>query len=315
MKQLLLILFVCTGLLLKAEIKADIIVAQDGSGDFNTVQDAFLSVPDYRKNETVILIKKGIYKEKLILPSTKVNVTIIGEDVNSTVITYDDYASKLTKFGEGTGTSGSSGFFIFGDNFTAKNITFENSSGDVGQAVAVRVDGDKVRFFNCRFLGNQDTLYPHGINSRQYYKNCYIEGTVDFIFGSSTALFDDCTIFCKRGGYVTAASTGKDTKYGFIFRNCKIEGSAPTGSVYLGRPWRNDAKTVYINCEMSAVINPEGWHDWGKQEAHQTTFYAEYNSSGEGAHPNERVNWMHHLTKDEIQNMTYEKIFEIDAKN
>lgn len=315
MRNIFTILFIALVFSLKAEIKADLIVAKDGSGDFSTVQDAFLAVPDYRKQETVIYIKAGIYKEKLILPSTKVNVTIVGEDAEKTVLTYDDYSSKLTRFGEGTGTSGSSSFFIFGNNFTAKNITFENSAGNVGQAVAVRIDGDRVQFFNCRFLGNQDTLYPHSTTSRQYYKNCYIEGTVDFIFGSSTALFDSCTIYCKQGGYITAASTARDSKYGFIFRNCKIEGTAPAGSVYLGRPWRDHAKTVYINCEMSDIIQPKGWHDWGKEAAHQTTFYAEYNNSGTGADLTQRVNWMHRLSKEEEQEMTYENLFEADDKN
>lgn len=288
----------------------DFVVSGDGSGDFETVQEAINAVPDLRKNETRIFIKNGKYKEKLILPASKTNVTFIGEDVSKTIITYDDYASRTNRFGEEIGTSGSSGFFVFGEGFTARNITFENSSGPVGQAVAVRIDGDKVIFENCRFLGFQDTLYPHGKNSRQYYKNCYIEGTTDFIFGWSTAVFENCEIFSKNGGsYITAASTEQNADYGFVFINCKLTGDAPDNSVYLGRPWRPYAQTVFVNCEMGKHIKPEGWHNWNKPEAENTAFYAEYNSSGPGAAKDARVKWSHQLTKDDLDKFTLEKIF------
>ncbi len=277
----------------------DIVVAKDGSGDFNTIQEAFNSVPDFRKNPTTIYLKNGIYKEKLVLPASKTNVHLIGEDIMETLVTHDDYASKKNKYGEEMGTTGSSSFFVFGDGFQAKNITFENSSGPVGQAVAVRVDGDKVIFDNCRFLGFQDTLYPHGKGSRQYYKNCYIEGTTDFIFGWSTAVFEDCEIYSKDGGsYITAASTEKGTHHGFVFINCKLTGNAPDNSVYLGRPWRNYAQTVFINCEMGDHIKPKGWHNWGKPDAEETAFYAEYQSTGPGAAPEDRVLWSWQLTPD-----------------
>lgn len=287
----------------------DYVVAPDGSGDFTKVQDAIDAVPHLRNNRTIIFIKKGTYKEKLSLPSTKTNITFIGEDVKETILTYDDYASKKNSFGEDIGTSGSSSFFIYGDGFEARNITFENSSGPVGQAVAVRVDGDKVKFENCRFLGYQDTLYPHGTKSRQYYKNCYIEGTVDFIFGWSTVVFDNCEIFCKSGGYVTAASTEQGTEYGFVFRNCRITSNAEANSFYLGRPWRNYAKTVFINCYLDQHIKPEGWHNWGKPEAEQTAYYAEYNNSGPGYVPAKRVSWAHQLTAEEAKQYTLENIF------
>ncbi len=287
----------------------DFIVAKDGTGDFITVQEAFYAVPDFRKAETVILVKKGIYKEKLILPTSKTKVTLIGEDAKETIITNDDYASKKNSFGEEMGTTGSSGFYVFGEEFYAKNLTFENSSGPVGQAVAVRVNGDKVCFENCRFLGFQDTLYPNGDGSRQYYKNCYIEGTVDFIFGWSTCVFQDCEIFCKSKGYVTAASTNEGVDYGFVFINCKIGGSAPEGSVYLGRPWRPYAQTVFIECELGKVIQKVGWHNWNKEDAEQTTFYAEYKNKGEGYAPKERVSWSKQLTKEQRKEYTLENIF------
>ena len=290
---------------------ADFIVATDGSGDFRRVQEAINAVPDFRKTETRIFIKKGTYNEKLVLPSSKTHVTFIGEDKKATIITYDDYAQKKNRFGEEMGTTGSSSFFIFGNTFTAKNLTFENSAGPVGQAVAVRLDGDKMIFVNCRFIGNQDTLYLHGQHSRQFYRNCYIEGTTDFIFGWSTAVFENCEIYSKEGGqYITAASTEKDSPYGFVFINCKLTGSAPEGSVYLGRPWRNYAQTVFINTHMGSHIKKEGWHNWSKPEAETTTYYAEYNSTGPGAKPSERVQWSKQLSNGDLSRFTIPAILE-----
>ncbi|WP_159519239.1 pectinesterase family protein [Sunxiuqinia indica] len=288
----------------------DFVVSKDGSGDFTTVQEAIDAVPHFRKERTTIFIKNGVYKEKLILPSSKNKVSFIGESVENTLITNDDYASKENCFGEEMGTTGSSGFYVFGNDFNAENITFENSAGSVGQAVAVRVTGDRIFFNNCRFLGNQDTLYPQGENSRQYYKNCYIEGTVDFIFGWSTAVFEDCEIFCKAPGYVTAASTLEETPFGFVFLHCKITGNAPAGSVYLGRPWRPYAKTAFIECELSEVIKEEGWHNWGKEEAERKSTYVEYQNTGEGANPKKRVAWAPQLTKEQRANYTLENIFD-----
>ena len=199
-----------------------IVVAKDGSGQFTTVQEALNTVSDSSQTTTVIFIKDGVYKEKLRLAASKWNVHLIGESADKTILTYDDYASKKDSAGKDIGTSGSASFFIYGSDFTAENITFENSAGPVGQAVAVRVSGDKVKFINCRFLGFQDTLFTQGTDSRQYYFNCYIEGTVDFIFGSSTALFERCTLFGKRGGYYTAASTPQEKRYGYVFLNCTL---------------------------------------------------------------------------------------------
>lgn len=294
----------------QSTITYDFVVSKDGSGDFKTVQEAINAVPDFRKNTTTIYIRNGIYKEKLILPSSKTNVKFVGEETEKTIFTYDDFAKKTNRFNEEIGTTGSASFYVFGDGFSADKITFENSSGAVGQAVAVRVDGDQVMFTRCRFLGFQDTLYPHGETSRQYYKDCYIEGTVDFIFGWSTAVFEDCTIFCKKGGYyITAASTLETTRYGFVFIRCNITGDAEAQSFYLGRPWRPYAKTVFISCILGKHIKPEGWHNWNKPDAEKTSFYAEYNSSGPGADKTKRVSWMHHLTDDEAKAYTKEAIF------
>ncbi|SHG67009.1 pectinesterase [Flavobacterium fluvii] len=291
--------------------KYDIVVDAKGAGDFATVQEAINSVPFLKQKETKIYIKNGIYKEKLDLPKDKINVTLIGEDKTKTILTYDDYASKKNAAGANIGTSGSCSFAVGADNFKAENITFENSSGPVGQAVAVRIDGDKVIFNNCNFLGFQDTVYTRADKSRQYYKNCYMEGTTDFIFGASTALFEDCEIFSKQGGaYITAASTSLGTSYGYVFLNCKLTTNTSKGSVYLGRPWRNDAKTVFIKCEMGEHINPLGWSNWGRTEAESTTFYAEYECSGKGADRSSRVNWSHTLTAQQFStDYTMDKIF------
>jgi pectinesterase len=290
-------------------VQYDFTVDATGNGDFKTVQQAINAVPDFRKNETVIFIRNGTYKEKLILPASKTMVTFIGEDKEKTILTNDDYASKKNRFGEEMGTTGSTSFYVFGENFTARNITFRNSAGPVGQAVAVRIDGDRVMFENCRFLGFQDTLYPHGENSRQYYKNCYIEGTTDFIFGWSTAVFEGCEIYSKKGGkYITAASTGEGSPYGFVFIDCKFTADKGVGNIYLGRPWRPHAKTVLINCELGDHIIPEGWHNWNKPEAEKRTFYAEYNSKGPGAN-NKRVKWSHRLSEKEVEQYTLDKIF------
>lgn len=280
-----------------------ITVAQDASGNYKTVQQAINSIKDSNSAEIIIYIRNGIYKEKLRLPASKMNVHFIGESVEKTILTYDDYASKKDSAGKDIGTSGSASFFIFGAGFIAENITFENSSGPVGQAVAVRVTGDKATFINCRFLGFQDTLYTHG-EGRQYYYKCYIEGTVDFIFGASTALFEDCTIYGKRGGYYTAASTPEKNKFGYVFKNCRITGDAPAGSYYLGRPWKPFAKTVFINCNLGKQVKPEGWHNWSKAENEKTAYYAEHNNYGEGASASGRVSWSHQLTAEEAKEYT-----------
>lgn len=310
MKSALFILFAIISLTANAlEIKIDFTVSTDGSGNFKTVQEAINAVPDFRKKQTIIFIKKGKYKEKLILAASKQNVKFIGESLNETILTYDDYAQKKNIFGEEKGTSGSSSFYIYGDGFSAENITFENSSGPVGQAVAVWAGGDKLTFSNCRFLGFQDTLYTYGANNRQFFKDCYVEGTVDFIFGASTAWFERCTIFCKKQGYITAASTADTIKFGYVFNKCKITGDAPIASFYLGRPWRPFAKVVYLNCELPELIRPEGWNNWGKETNEKTAYYAEYKSTGKGAVVDKRVNWSHQLTEEERKAYVFENVF------
>ena len=268
----------------------DFVVAKDGSGDFFTVQEAVNAVPDFRKaGRTTILVRKGVYKEKVIIPASKINISLIGE--SGAVLTNDDYASRLNCFGEEMSTSGSSTCYIYAPDFYAENLTFENTAGRVGQAVACFVSGDRAYFKNCHFLGNQDTLYTYGKSSRQFYEYCYIEGTVDFIFGWSTALFKDCVIHSLADGYVTAPATDKGKSYGYVFVGCRLTGSDGARKVYLSRPWRPYAQAVFIHCELGKHIAPEGWNNWNKKEAEKTVFYAEYENRGEGAYTKGRASF------------------------
>jgi len=287
---------------------ATFVVAKDGSGRFKTIQEAINAVPDYRKKRTIIYVKNGTYNEKIILPSSKQSISLIGESAEKTIITYGDWAQKKNILGEDIGTSGSATIFISGNDFFADNITFQNSAGPVGQAVAVHVSGDRCVFNRCRFLGFQDTLYTYAESSRQYYRHCYIEGSTDFIFGWSTAVFDACTIHSLRDSYITAASTAQNTKYGYLFYNCKLTADTSVHKMYLGRPWRVYAKTVFRECEMGAHIRPEGWHNWGKPEAEKNAFYAEYKNYGPGADISKRVKWSRQLDEKQAQEWTVENV-------
>ena len=296
----------------------DIIVAKDGSGNFTKVQDAFDAVPDSNSKRTIIFVKAGIYKEKLKLVSTKKNVTLIGESYKNTILTYDDYAEIAG------GTSKSFSTLIEADDFYAENITFENTIDSKlpqykkgGQAVALMVNGDRTTFHNCKISGFQDTFYLKA-NKRTYIKDCIIDGTTDFIFGSGIALFENCFIQSKRDSYITASNQdiGKN-KYGFVFKDCVIMAN-PKGDVTkvsLGRPWGAGANVVFINCFEESHIIPEGWSLWSKDPDHKafnnwkTTFYAEYNCYGSGFKPKTRVSWSHQLNETEASEYTKEKIF------
>ncbi|HOO94720.1 MAG TPA: pectinesterase family protein [Proteiniphilum sp.] len=289
----------------------DWVVAQDGTGDFTTVQAAIDAVPDFRKQPTRILIRNGLYRERLIIPETKHDLTLVGEDKQRTILTWNNFASKLSPLGDAIGTSGSASCYISPDLFTAENITFANDAGPVGQAVAVIVRSDRARFINCRFLGFQDTLYTHKAGSRQYYQNCSIEGTVDFIFGSSTAWFEECDIYCKGNGYITAASTPQEQPFGYIFNRCHISGDTPS-SFYLGRPWRPHARVLFMECDLGDVIRPEGWNNWGNPSNESTAFYGEFNNRGVGADTTQRVGWSHQLTRDDAAIVTKEGVLGSD---
>jgi pectinesterase len=301
-KIFLFVVVMLSSLWLLAQTKKT--VAADGSGDFRTVQAAIDAVPDSNTKWITIYIKNGIYKEIITISTKKSFIKLIGETREKTILTFDNYASKKDSKGKEFGTTGSASVFVDGDNISFESITFENSSGPVGQAVAVNVRGNRVGFNKCRFLGFQDTLYTKG-STLQYYRDCYIEGTVDFIFGAATALFERCTLkSISRGGPVTAASTDSGKRFGYVFLHCKLTADAPLGSSILGRPWRPFAKTVFIKCEMDNHIKPIGWDNWGKPGNEKTAYYAEYKSKGKGANPRKRLPWSHQLYKEEAEQYT-----------
>src|SRR6267142_6764395 len=256
-----------------------LVVAADGSGQFKTVQEAVNAVPQTTRpdNPAIILIKPGIYKELIYVQHEKRFVRLVGEDVEKTVLTYDLHANVIGKDGKPIGTFRTPSTVIDADDFTAENITFENSAGPVGQALAIRVDGDRVVFRNCRFLGWQDTiLLNHG---RQYFEGCYIAGHVDFIFGGATTFFERCHIHCLKDGYITAASTPIEHPFGFVFSNCKITGE-PGVQTYLGRPWRPFGSVIFMKTEMADVVGPAGWDNWNAPDREKTVRYAEFESRG-----------------------------------
>lgn len=273
-----------------------IVVSRDGTGNFRTLQEAIESARAFMDYTVTIYVKNGVYKEKVIVPSWVENIDIIGEDRDKTIITYDDHAN-INKMG----TFRTYTVKVEGSDITFKNLTIENNAAQLGQAVALHTEGDRLKFINCRILGNQDTIYTGAKFTRLYFKDCYIDGTTDFIFGPSTALFEDCIIHSKRNSYVTAASTPKEAKYGYVFKHCKLTAEPGVDKVYLGRPWRPYAYTLFIECELGKHIVLAGWHNWGKQSNEETARYMEYKNTGEGANASERVAWSKQLTKKEAE--------------
>ena len=285
---------------------SNIIVAQDGSGDFTKIQDAINAAKAFPDDRITIFVKNGVYYEKVKIYSWNPKISLIGESREKTIITFDDYFNKIN-IGRNS-TFHTYTVLVEGNDFFAKNLTIQNSSGEAGQAVALNVNANRVMFTNCSFLGNQDTLYTSGEGTKNYFKDCYIEGTTDFIFGDATVLFENCIIKSRKNSYITAASTPQNSTFGYVFKNCKLIANESADAVYLGRPWRIYAKTVFINCEMGKHIKSEGWDNWSKPEAEKTSFYAEYNCTGEGFQPEKRVSWSHHLTKSEAKKYTLDAI-------
>lgn len=281
-----------------------IVVSRDGTGNFRTLQEAIESARAFMDYTVTIYVKNGVYKEKVIVPSWVENIDIIGEDRDKTIITYDDHAN-INKMG----TFRTYTVKVEGSDITFKNLTIENNAAQLGQAVALHTEGNRLKFINCRILGNQDTIYTGAKFTRLYFKDCYIDGTTDFIFGPSTALFEDCIIHSKRNSYVTAASTPKEAKYGYVFKHCKLTAEPGVDKVYLGRPWRPYAYTLFIECELGKHIVLAGWHNWGKQSNEETARYMEYKNTGEGANASERVAWSKQLTKKEAEAVTVDAIF------
>lgn len=288
------------------EYKHEIYVNQDGSGDYTNITDALEGIRAFMDYTVTVHIAAGTYKEKIIIPSWLQNVRFIGEDKDKTVITFDHHAN-INKMG----TFRTFTVRVDANDVTFENLTIENNAPKLGQAVALHTEGDKIRFINCRFLGNQDTIFTGGIKARLYFENCYIEGTTDFIFGPSTAYFKDCMIVNKSESYITAASTPEDVEFGYIFDNCTIRAAEGVTKAYLGRPWRPYAHTVFINCDMGSHICPAGWDNWRNPDNEKTARYGEYGSRGEGAAIAERVGWAKKLSKKEAAKcLDVKKVFE-----
>lgn len=287
-----------------------LIVASDGTGKYRTVNEAIDVCRAFMEYHKVILVKNGTYKEKVEIPSWLTNIEILGEDVNKTIITYDDHANnKMPGTDKPMGTFRTYTMKIAGSDITVKNITIENNAAKLGQAVALHTEGDRLLFIGCRFLGNQDTVYTGVGGTRLLFKNCYIEGTTDFIFGPATAWFENCTLHSKANSYITAASTPQNIQYGYIFNHCILTAAEDVTKVYLGRPWRPYAYTLFIHCHIDKHICPEGWNNWKNPDNEKTARYKEFDNSGEGASISKRVAWSRLLTKKEAQQITLDEVF------
>jgi pectinesterase len=285
----------------------NIIVSTDGSGQYRTVQKAIMAVPAASAGDVVFIhIKPGIYKELIYVQHEKRFFHLVGDNPKTTVLTFNLNANMIGLDNKPIGTFRTPTALIDADDFMAENITFENSAGPVGQALAIRVDGDRCLFRNCRFLGWQDTMLLN--RGRQYFENCYIAGHVDFIFGGATSFFERCHIHCLKDGYITAASTPENQPFGFVFSDCIITGEKPGIKTFLGRPWRLHASTIFLNTEMSQVVRPEGWSNWNKPEAEKTSRYAEYKSTGPGANPKARARWTSQLTSSQAKDITRDTV-------
>lgn len=291
----------------------DMVVAADGSGDYLTIQEAINNTKSFPYQRITIRIKNGIYKEKIEVYEWNTNLSLIGEDPEHTVIVYDDYFKKINKGRNSTFLTPT--LLVNASGTILKNLKIMNTAGPVGQAVALSITADKVKVENCSIIGNQDTVYLSGAYNKIYFKDCTIEGTTDFIFGQATTVFENCGIHSKGDSYITAASTPDGVAFGFVFLNCNLTASKTVNKVYLGRPWRYYAKTVFIHCNMGAHIDPKGWHDWNKPESHQKSFYAEYESTGPGANTEQRVGWSHQLSEKQQETYTLETILNSNNDN
>lgn len=285
--------------------KIDIVVDAGGTGDYTTVQAAINAVPNNGSTRTVVFIKNGLYYEKVRISSSKKNLVLIGENVDSTIIYFDDYAA-ISGFDCTT-------VKVDADDFLAMNLTIENSFDNTpvqSQALALATYGDRQVFLHCKFLGFQDTYFS-GSNKRAYFKDCLIVGAVDYIYGPTTILLDSCQIHNVRqqGGYITAASTPENNKYGYVFRNCWISGDIGVNNVDFGRPWRPYAKVVWLNCYESSCVSAKGWNNWGNAENEETAYYAEYNCFGPGSDISKRVDWSYQLSEGQAAEYTMANIF------
>ncbi len=317
LRTLLLLVGACLQATLWAAPTPDAIVAADGSGQYTSLQEAISAAPmktDPATPRWVILVKAGTYRERIYVQRERGNIHVIGEDQARTVVVYDQHANLSGPDGKIIGTFRTPTVQIDGDGMIWENLTIANDAGrpgprpdgpPVAQALALRADADRLEFRRVRFLGWQDTILVN--RGRHYFSDCYIEGHVDFIFGAATSYFERCHIHVLADGYITAASTPKDQDHGYVFADCRITGEAGV-KTYLGRPWREFAKTVFLRTEMSDVVRPAGWHNWNKPPAERTTFYAEFGSTGPGANDEARVAWARPLTAEHAAALTPQNV-------
>nr|QIR83187.1 pectin methylesterase 29 [Cunninghamia lanceolata] len=284
-------------------LERKLVVAQDGSGNFSRVQDAIDSVPLSNRDRIVIEVLPGVYRQPVYVPQTKNMITLRGFCAEDTILTWNNTATHIEHHQAsrviGTGTFGCGTMIIEGEDFIAEGITFENASPQgSGQAVAIRVTADRCAFYNCRFLGWQDTAYLH--YGKHYLRDCYIEGSVDFIFGNATALLEHCHIYCKSQGFITAQSRkSAEESTGYVFLRCIITGNGGNSYMHLGRPWAPFGRVVFAHTWMDACIKPEGWNNWNKPENERSACFYEYRCSGPGSDPSKRADWARQLMDDE----------------
>lgn len=283
----------------------DFVVAKDGTGDFQSIQSAIDASKAFPDKVIRIYIKNGIYTEKVKVAACNTHLQIIGENQENVIIRWDDYFERI-------GRGRNSTFYTYtllieADDFRMENITVENAAGRIGQAVAIHTEGDRIVFKNCKFIGNQDTMYLAG-QSRVYLFGCYIEGTTDYIFGAATAYFEECELHSKSNSYITAASTPNEQKYGFVFYHCHLTAAKQVSKAYLGRPWRDYAKVVFIESNFGSHILPEGWSNWSGTTRDKTAFFAEYKNTGAGSAIEQRVKWSYQLTKKQFRQYNKEQV-------
>ena len=313
-KIFLAVISLAVGLWAAAANKYDnadtLFVATDGSEEFTTIQQAVEVCRAFMDYHKVIFVRKGTYREKLVVPSWLTNIEICGESAEETIITCNHHANIFyPATGSTMGTFRTYTVKVEGNDITFKNITIENNAPRLGQAVALHTEGDRLCFINCRLLGDQDTVYTGVGNTRLFFLQCYIEGTTDFIFGPATAWFEQCTIHSKINSYVTAASTPQGISYGYVFNRCTLTADEGVDKVFLGRPWRPYAHTLFMNCELGQHITPQGWHNWNNTDNEATVRYEEYNNTGAGADVGQRASWTRQLTKEEAAAVTPKHVF------
>lgn len=288
----------------EAQYATYITVAADGSGDYSSIQSAINDTKSFPDQKITIFIKKGIYREKVRIYPWNTNLQLIGADQDSTIIIWDDHFKKINQGRNSTFQTYT--VSVEANDCVLSNLTIRNSAGPIGQAIALSVSGDRIVIKQCILLGNQDTVYCTGEGNRQYFSDCYIEGTTDYIFGNAIVFLEKCQLHSLSNSFITAASTTINQDYGFVFRQCKLTAAEGVDRVYLGRPWRTFAKTVFISCDYGSHILAEGWNDWGKESNQKTAYYGEY---APGYDLKNRVSWSKKITKKEANRYTSARVF------